>query len=559
MSRLTRARAADDARARQRAAREPDHGRRAPYRLEFQADPDKPISTSTPRRRPRAEAVRLANAAVDALREYLAERAPRATADARASSTRPARPRPRRRGQRARRRPQLVLLTFLVVFGVALALLFGIGASGAAGARPAAAGAAGDGRRRRPPRRRRMARRDAARAVRALAARRRLAAHRRACMPWMIAGFMVVLWMVPFNAIQLAVSLPIDLKFDRLVLPVLFAIWVLALAAGGPGAPRLRLTPIHVGIAGLHRGGVPRRASQRARPQPDARVRPRVQEAHAAALLRLFFLIVASSVRRSEVPAFLKFTLVLGVICALGDRSGSTASTTTSSTSCRDTLLPGFFTVGAIDAGEVDDIGRRMTLRPGRAPARDRRHAVDGAADRARRDRSTASERRGRILYGLAACILLAAAISTYRKSALLAPIAVVLTIAVLPPPRAAPARAARGASSLIVDPRPVARRARIDPVPAPAEPARRRHRERPRRGLRRRAPGRLDAPAVRPRLRQLRPRQLPDPRLGDPQPDRRHRRRSGLLALVLMLRGDRVRGARPDPRRAIPSGRRPR
>ena len=41
-----------------------------------------------------------------------------------------------------------------------------------------------------------------------------------------------------------------------------------------------------------------------------------------------------------------------------------------------------------------------------------------------------AEARRDRILYGLAACLLLAAAISTYRKSAFLGPISVGLTLA---------------------------------------------------------------------------------------------------------------------------------
>ena len=39
-------------------------------------------------------------------------------------------------------------------------------------------------------------------------------------------------------------------------------------------------------------------------------------------------------------------------------------------------------------------------------------------------------EWRWRILYGLAACVLIAATFATYRKSAVLAPIAVVLTLA---------------------------------------------------------------------------------------------------------------------------------
>ena len=57
-----------------------------------------------------------------------------------------------------------------------------------------------------------------------------------------------LLWLVPFNSIQLAASLPIDLKVDRLVLPIVFAIWVLAIAAGGRYRPRIRLTWIHVAV-----------------------------------------------------------------------------------------------------------------------------------------------------------------------------------------------------------------------------------------------------------------------------------------------------------------------
>ena len=48
---------------------------------------------------------------------------------------------------------------------------------------------------------------------------------------------MAVVWLVPFNTIQLTFSLPIDLKFDRLVLPVIFAVWALMVAIGGPLAP----------------------------------------------------------------------------------------------------------------------------------------------------------------------------------------------------------------------------------------------------------------------------------------------------------------------------------
>ena len=62
-----------------------------------------------------------------------------------------------------------------------------------------------------------------------------------------------MVWLVPFNVIQLSTSLPIDLKFDRLYLPFVVALWALMVAIGGPTAPRLRMTWIHGAIGS--RGG----------------------------------------------------------------------------------------------------------------------------------------------------------------------------------------------------------------------------------------------------------------------------------------------------------------
>ena len=64
-------------------------------------------------------------------------------------------------------------------------------------------------------------------------------------MPWSLAGFIAVLWLVPFNEIELTVQLPIDLKFDRLVLPFVAVTWVIGLLVGRPAgtAPAADLDP----------------------------------------------------------------------------------------------------------------------------------------------------------------------------------------------------------------------------------------------------------------------------------------------------------------------------
>ncbi len=63
--------------------------------------------------------------------------------------------------------------------------------------------------------------------------------------------------------------------------------------------------------------------------------------------------------------------------------------------------------------------------------------------------------RGGGILYGIATALLFAAMVSTFRKSAFMAPISVVSHAGLLPPPRAPPCVWRRSRSPLIVtDPR---------------------------------------------------------------------------------------------------------
>ena len=43
-----------------------------------------------------------------------------------------------------------------------------------------------------------------------------------------------MIWLTPFDQIQLAMATPIDMTLDRIVLPVVAAIWLISLTAG-PG------------------------------------------------------------------------------------------------------------------------------------------------------------------------------------------------------------------------------------------------------------------------------------------------------------------------------------
>jgi hypothetical protein len=247
-------------------------------------------------------------------------------------------------------------------------------------------------------------------------------------LPWMIAAFIAIIWLTPFNQMQVGGgSAPVDLKLDRLMLPLVIATWAVALAAGGRAAPRLRLTWIHAAVGVFV-------AIAFLSVVLDAHHLNRILELDLAMkklpLLVCYlslFVIVASSVRPTEVRPFLKYTLVLGAICGLGlvweyrFKQNLFYDLTAM-------LLPPF-TVDDPAAGAVDSIGRvgvHGPAEPGVEAAGMLAMALPVALVALMYPRRW----RDRVLYGLAACSLMAGTFATYRKTGLLAPVTVVLLLA---------------------------------------------------------------------------------------------------------------------------------
>jgi hypothetical protein len=248
-------------------------------------------------------------------------------------------------------------------------------------------------------------------------------------MPWLLAVFMAVVWLVPFNVIQLTVSTPIDMKFDRIVLGPILVVWVVCIIVGGVGAPRIRVTPVHVALMTLGAFIGLSLVLNATRLNHALELDTSVKKLALLASYIALFLVAASSIRRSEIRPFLTYTLVLSVLCAIGTiweyRFQYNIFYAFS-----DKLLPGIFTVGAAESSAVDDIGRRIVRGPGEVPLEAvamMSMALPIALTGFIRAGATT---RQRVLYGLAACLLVAAVVSTYRKSAFIAPISVVLTLA---------------------------------------------------------------------------------------------------------------------------------
>ena len=410
----------------QRVFTEPDSERRAdqiagadkPYRLEVRAGETLPTIDLYTQAPTVAEAERLADAVVPGMRDYFQDLARREGADPAKQVTLLGLGAARGEIVSGGTALQIAALTFIFAFAVCAAVLLGVAWLRR---RPAPAG----------PVERVTARWPASWTAASVAHR----AVGRAgdwprttrLMPWLTALLMAVVFLMPFNDIMLDVSLPIDLYFDRLILPVIIGVWAIALAAGGFHAPRLRLTWIHaaigayVGIAGLS-VVLGARDIQHAQ-EWDLAVKKLALLASYVSL----FVIVSSSIRRAEVRAFMTYTLILGSLCALGViveyRFAFNIFYRLS-----DAALPGVFSIGSVDSSGVDEIGRRDVRGPAQA-------SLEAVAMMAMvlpiaLSRLIQSVGRERIRYAVMTAILLAGIVATFRKSAFLAPISVCLTIA---------------------------------------------------------------------------------------------------------------------------------
>jgi hypothetical protein len=248
-------------------------------------------------------------------------------------------------------------------------------------------------------------------------------------LPWMLAGVMTVVWLVPFNSIQLQASLPVDLKLDRLILPFVVGLWALTIAAGRGGAPRIRFTWIHAALGAcvviaclslIVDAGTITKALE---------LQTGVKKLTLLVSYVVLFVVVASTVRPTEVHAFIRYTLLLAVICAIGTLVEYRFHYNVFY-SVPQKLLPGIFQVtDNAESAAFDDLGRRLVRGPGEIPlecvammAMALPIALVGGLE--------ASTTRSRVLNGLAAVLLVAAMVSTFRKSAFMAPVSVILTLA---------------------------------------------------------------------------------------------------------------------------------
>ena len=213
--------------------------------------------------------------------------------------------------------------------------------------------------------------------------------HTRRPLPWLLAAFLVMIFLVPFDAIIFKVHMPANATLDRVLLILMIGVFLVSRTVNGRDGPRRRLTPVE--IAMLVFGGIAVLSIvlniDRIYQQNELGfVNKQLSQLLAYGA---FFFVVIASIRPEEVPAFTRLVMALACITAVGviyeSRSGNNLFFSLSGT-----LLGSFAQVAAAPT----DNAKLIISGPTAARARSGEHADDRAAiRRAAVARSAPSER----------------------------------------------------------------------------------------------------------------------------------------------------------------------
>ncbi len=249
-------------------------------------------------------------------------------------------------------------------------------------------------------------------------------------LPWALAGFVTMLFLVPFDAIDLPVSLPLNSTPDRLALLGLVALWATSMVVlSGSARPRLRLTRVHYAALAFFAVCCLSIALDGPALANMDEVTLVVKKLALLASYIVFFFLVASTLRPREAPRFAVLIVVLGVIVAVATVVEYRLDYNVFYSLWGKLLpidLPSEFDMR-------DSLGRLTVYGPTSQPlelaallAMVLPFAVIGSIE--------ATTRRRRLLYSLAIGLLLAGGVATSRKTSLVAPVAAILLLAAYRP-----------------------------------------------------------------------------------------------------------------------------
>ena len=254
--------------------------------------------------------------------------------------------------------------------------------------------------------------------------------HTKRVLPWALAVFLGMLFLVPFDAIKLPLNLPLDSNLDRPLVVALVLLWVSSLAVvSGSARPRVKLTRVHAALVGFFAICCLSLALNGQALTDMSEVTLVLKKLALLASFIVFFVVAASVIRPREVPNFIVLMVGLGVIVAVG-----------TVIEYRFQFNPFYefwgkvFPVQAPGTLDVhDEIGRLTVYGPTSEPlelaamlAMVVPFALMGAID--------SPTRKSRVLYLVAMALLIAGGLATSRKTAVVAPAGAILLLAAYRP-----------------------------------------------------------------------------------------------------------------------------
>jgi hypothetical protein len=249
--------------------------------------------------------------------------------------------------------------------------------------------------------------------------------HTTRVMPWMLAAFVVMLFTIPFDSISLPISLPLDSKLDRIFLIPLTLLWLCSIAVvTGPARPRIRLTRVHVAALAFFAVCCLSLVLNRDALINLGELQLGLKKLALLATYLLFFVIVASTVRPREVPRYVTMMIVLAVIAGVGGILEYRLKINPFY-QWPATILP---VAMPSDIFTRDSIGRISVYGPMGQPL-ELATVLGMMLPFALLRAIETPEKRRRMLYMLAAGLMVAGAMATVRKTSFIAPTVGVLVL----------------------------------------------------------------------------------------------------------------------------------
>jgi hypothetical protein len=248
-------------------------------------------------------------------------------------------------------------------------------------------------------------------------------------LPWLLAAFLVMIFLVPFDSIILKVHLPANATLDRVFLVAMVGVFAAGRAMHGRKGPRRRLTPVEGAV--LMFGGIALLSIVLNIDRIYQQNQVSLVEKSFSQLLAygVFFFVVIATIRAEEMPAFSRLILGLTCLTALGtfyeSRTGYNVFFVWSGQ-----LLHPIASVGASPTVIHPKFGAKTVVGPtqhGLALASMLTIGLPFAVLALMQAR----ERAQRLRYLLMVGLIMAADLTTYRKTATYAPLAAFIVLAV--------------------------------------------------------------------------------------------------------------------------------